>query len=252
MLSPTPALPALAVEVAAVEIVNDDYREVLDEKAVDRFSPKIIAYDDLGSPYTISQKCRRTLDGPEVHATVLPHRLDHRLGAHSLADHSPQTAFDQERRVRVHPGGGRRPDGSQRATRSRRGRAGVVHDVSFQIQRQRIAGFYRLFHPGVGRIAGYVDHPVQADDVACPQRFDLLLGEWRFQPDGRGTHSSAEAVRWEWQSRLTATGKAAMWVGKLSMWTASAVWVPPWLCWMAMVFPVCCFQKSMNALLMSV
>ena len=49
MLSPTPALPALAVEVAAVEIVNDDYREVLDEKAVDRFSPKIIAYDDLGA-----------------------------------------------------------------------------------------------------------------------------------------------------------------------------------------------------------
>src|SRR5829696_1109786 len=227
MLSPTPALAAFPVKIAAVEIVHDDYREFLDEESADRLSPEIIVSDDLGLPYTIRKQRRRTLDGPEVHATVLPHRLDHRLGAHSLADHSPQTAFDQERRVRVHPGGGRRPDGSQRATRSRRGRAGVVHDVSFQIQRQRIAGFYRLFHPGVSRIAGYVDHPVEAYDVACPQGLDLLLGERRCQPDGRGAHRSAEAVRWEWQSRLTATGKAAMWVGKLSMWTASAVWVPP-------------------------
>jgi hypothetical protein len=55
MLSPTPALPALAVEVAAVEIVNDDYREFLDEKAVDRLSPEIFVGDDLGLPYTISQ-----------------------------------------------------------------------------------------------------------------------------------------------------------------------------------------------------
>src|SRR5215218_1793307 len=179
MLSPTPALPALAVEVAAVEIVHDDYREFLDEKAVDRLSPEIIVSDDLGLPYTIRQQRRRTLDGPEVHATVLPHRLDHRLGAHSLTDHSPQTAFDQERRVRVHPGGGRRPGGPQRATRSRRGRARVVHDVSFQIQRQRIAGFYRLFHPGVSRIAGYVDHPVEAYDVAYPHGLDLLFAAGR-------------------------------------------------------------------------
>src|SRR5688572_6011848 len=84
MLSPTPALPALAIEVATVEIVHDDYREFLDEEAVDRLGPEIIVSDDLGLPYTIRQQRRRTLDGPEVHATVLPHRLDHRLGAHSL------------------------------------------------------------------------------------------------------------------------------------------------------------------------
>src|SRR5215207_803966 len=134
MLSPTPALPALTVEVAAVEIVNDDYREFLDQKAVDRLSPEIIVSDDLGLSHTISQQCRRTLDGPEVHATVLPHRLDHCLGAHSLADHSPQTAFDQERRVRVHPRRGRWPCGSQGVTGSRRGWARVVYDVSFRIQ----------------------------------------------------------------------------------------------------------------------
>src|SRR5215208_1215921 len=227
MPSPTPALPALTIEIAAVEIVHDYYREFLDEESADRLSTEIIVRDDLGLLYAVRQKCRRTLDCPEVHATVLPHRLEHRLGSYSLADHSLQTAFDQERRVRVHPGGSGRPGGPQRVTGSRRGRARVVDDVSFRIQRQRITGLYRLFHPGVGRIAGYVDHPVEADDVACPQRLDLLLGERRFQPDGRGTHSLAEAVRWEWQSRLTATGKAAIWVGKLSMWTASAVCVPP-------------------------
>src|SRR5215208_7125892 len=134
MLSPTPALPSLTVEVAAVEIVHDDYRELLDEKSADRLSPEIIVSDDLGLPYTIRQQRRRTLDGPEVHATVLPHRLDHRLGAHSLTDHSPQTAFDQERRVRVHPGGGRWPCGSQGVTGPRRGWARVVYDVSFRIQ----------------------------------------------------------------------------------------------------------------------
>src|ERR671910_3625336 len=170
MLSPTPALSALTVEVAAVEIVHDDYRELLDEESVYCLSPEIFVSDALGLPYTIRQQRRRTLDGPEVHATVLPHRLDHRLGAHSLADHSPQTAFDQERRVRVHPGGGRRPGGPERATRSRRGRTRVVHDVSLRIQGQRIADLYRLFHPGVGRVARHVDHAVQADDVACPQR----------------------------------------------------------------------------------
>src|SRR5215208_7842083 len=134
MLSPTPALPALAVEVAAVEIVDDDYREFLDEEAVDRLSPEIIVSDDLGLPYTIRQKRRRTLDGTEVHATVLPHRLDHRLGANSLADHSPQTAFDQEWCVRVHPRRGRWPCGSQGVTGPRRGWARVVYDVSFRIQ----------------------------------------------------------------------------------------------------------------------
>src|SRR5215204_7264112 len=108
MTSPTPAFLSLTVEVAAVEIVHDDYRELLDEDSADRLSPEIIVSDDLGLPYTICQQRCSTLDGPEVHATVLPHRLDHRLGAHSLTDHSPQTAFDQERRVRVHPGGGRR------------------------------------------------------------------------------------------------------------------------------------------------
>src|SRR5215211_6166074 len=115
MLSPTPALAAFPVKIAAVEIVHDDNREFLDEESADRLSPEVIVSDDLGFPYTIRQQHRRTLDCPEVHATVLPHRLDYRLGAHSLAYHAPQTAFDQERRVRVHPGGGRRPGGPQRS-----------------------------------------------------------------------------------------------------------------------------------------
>ena len=81
---------------------------------------------------------------------------------------------------------------------------------------------------GVGRIASRVDHAMQAYDVARFERFDVFFGEWRFEVDRFfRAHSSAEAVRWEWQSRLTATGKAAMWVGKLSTWTARAVTVPP-------------------------
>src|ERR671920_2400437 len=134
LLSPTPAFPSLKVKIAAVEIVHDDYWELLDEESADRLSPEIIVSDDLGLPYTIRQQRRSTLNSPEVHATVLPHRLDHRLGAHSLADHSPQTAFDQEWCVRVHPRCGRWPCGSQGVTGSRRGRARVVYDVSFRIQ----------------------------------------------------------------------------------------------------------------------
>src|SRR5918995_5095486 len=112
----TPVLFAIAVEVAAVEVVNHDHREFLDKEAVDRLSPEVLVGDDLGLLHAVSQQGGRTLHGTEVQATVLPHRLDHRLGAHSLADHSPQTAFDQERRVRVHPGGGRWPGRPQRAT----------------------------------------------------------------------------------------------------------------------------------------
>src|SRR5215210_1313488 len=227
LLSPTPALPALTVQVAAMEVVHDYHRKFFDEEAVYSLSPEVLVRDDLGPLHTVREQRRRTLDGPEVHAPVLPHRLEHILRAQSLADHSSQAAFDQQGRIRVHPRGGRRSGGSERVTRAGRGGARVVHDVSFRVQGQRFAGLYSLLHPGVGGVAGYVEHPVEADDVARSQWFDLLLRKWRFQPDGGGAHSSAEAVRWEWQSRLTATGNAAMWVGKLSTWTASAVCVPP-------------------------
>ena len=107
--------------------------------------------------------------------------------------------------------------------RARRSGASEVHDLALGIEGQTFAGLYRLFHPGVGRVAGRVQNPVQAHDVTSFQGLDVLYGEWCMKVDRLGGHSSIEAVRWEWQSRLTATGKAAMWVGKLSTWTASAV-----------------------------
>ena len=146
----------------------------------------------------------------------------------TFADHAPQTAFHEHRRVRVHPRCRRRSRGPQRVTRTRRGWAREVHDLSFEDRR----GAARLPLSPLSSWRGPRRGPCRARRSGARRRLILkgsmlLHRERRFQPDRLGAHSSAEAVRWEWQSRLTATGKAAMWVGKLSMWTASAVCVPP-------------------------
>ena len=67
----------------------------------------------------------------------------------------------------------------------------------------------------------------EQNDVAGREGPVALRRQRGFEAGGLRAHSSTEAVRWEWQSRFTATGKAAMWVGKLSTWTARAVCVPP-------------------------
>ena len=77
-----------------------------------------------------------------------------------------------------------------------------------------------------------LETPLRLEDVeplesGDPVRLYVSRPEGCLEAYGLDAHSSTEEVRWEWQSRFTATGKAAMWVGKLSMWTASAVTLPP-------------------------
>src|SRR5215210_5080487 len=148
-----------------------------------------------------------------------------RTGA--LADHPPQAAFDQVRRVRVQPRSCRRTRRSKRAAWASRGRSGEVNYLTLRVERQQLPLLDSLLYAGVGRVARGIDDPVEAHDVAAPQRLYVLRPEGCLETDALDAHSSTEEVRWEWQSRFTATGKAAMWVGKLSTWTASAVTVPP-------------------------
>src|SRR5215207_3526687 len=224
---PAPPFAALTVKVASVQIVYHDDGEILHEEPADGLGPEIFVGDHSGLLHTVGQERGRALHGAEVDATVFTHRPLHLLGTHALAYHSPQAALDQARRVRVHPRSGRRPRRPKGAAWARRGRAGKVDHLPLRVERQRLPSLDGLLHAGVGRVARGVEDPVEAHDVAAPQWLYVARFEGRLQADGLDAHSSTEEVRWEWQSRFTATGKAAMWVGKLSTWTASAVTVPP-------------------------
>ena len=59
-----PALAPLPVQVAAVEVVHDHDREVLDDEAPDRLGPEILVVDDLRPPLRSPPAARRYLRRP--------------------------------------------------------------------------------------------------------------------------------------------------------------------------------------------
>src|SRR5215210_1788104 len=85
---PAPPLAALPVQIAAVQVVNDYDREVLNHKPPYRLRPEVFVGHDLRLLDPVREQRRRTFHGPEVDAAVLHHRVAHRLGAHPLADHA--------------------------------------------------------------------------------------------------------------------------------------------------------------------
>src|SRR5215212_5477564 len=86
---PAPPLPALAVEVAAMQIVYDDDGELLDEEPADGLGTEILVSDHLCLFHTVGQERGRALHGAEVDAAVLAHRPPHLLRTGALADHPP-------------------------------------------------------------------------------------------------------------------------------------------------------------------
>ena len=74
-----------------------------------------------------------TENAGEQSSYALPHRLEHSLRARTFPDHTPQTAFDQQWRVRVHPRSRRRSRRAQSVAWARRSRAGEVNDVALGI-----------------------------------------------------------------------------------------------------------------------
>ena len=82
--------------------------------------------------------------------------------------------------------------------------AGIQHLKAVRAQRRGI--LQRQITAG--------DDGVGVDVVAEAMDRAVKLGLVQGQADrGRVAHRVTVRTRWEWQSRLTATGKAAMWVG---------------------------------------
>src|SRR5579859_1124876 len=231
--------PAVLVYVAAVAVVRDDDREPLRHQPVDGFRAEVGKGDDFRAAHTAPQQGGGPFHRREVHRAETPDRVLDRGRAAAFSNHPAHAVLEQRRRIGIHAGGRRRSGGADRPPRTGRGGAAVVDDLAAEVDRQGIARGEQAGQTLVGRVARGVDDARQQHLIAGVKTLDLGARKRRRECPGsripgfavrdcrRGAHKTACPARWEWQSRFTATGRLAMWVGCCSTCTARAVMRPP-------------------------
>src|SRR5215831_2153177 len=176
-LLPRVGLDAVLIEIAAVAVVDDDGREPLDLEAANGFRAQIFVGYDFHALHEARKQSPGAADGAEVDAFVLLEGVLDRLRARALAHGGLEAQLDQRRRELVHAAAGGGADRPDDVPRPGRRRAGVVDDLTPDVDRQLFALLDQRPEAPVRRVARSVYDSVDPHPVARPEGLDVRIAQ---------------------------------------------------------------------------